>query len=266
VAYLRQASDLMRAEVLPSLESLTESVDARVAASYESSETAGALLWLIGLAAVVVLVGAAAWLAQRTRRWLSLPLVIAIGVVVAGTVIAGGAMLYAEAQATDVRDGAYARSAQLSQARVDAFDAKSNESLGLINRGSGKTFEEGPGGFDELMQSAQDVLPAEPDALPASLAGYDAVHTDIRALDDAGNWDGAVDLAVTDAPEGSNAAFGEFDQLSEDQLLAATEQVDDDLSTARQPLGVTRLLLVVAGIVAAMAAWEAFAVRLREYQ
>jgi hypothetical protein len=266
VAYLRQASSLMRTEALPTLESLAESVDARIASSYESSESAGTALWLIGLGAVVILAGAGVWLIQRTRRWVSMPLVIAMAVIGGATVIAGAAMLYAQARATDVRDGAYARAADLTQARIGAFDAKSNESLGLINRGSGQTFEVQPGGFDDLMASAQDVLPEEPASLRSTLDGYDDVHTRIRDLDDNGDWEAAVALAVSDAPDGSNGAFSAFDDVSDEELASATDEVDDDLAAARQPLGAARLLLVVAGLVAAVAAWQAFAERLREYR
>jgi hypothetical protein len=266
VAYLRQASDLMRSEVLPTLASLSEAADRRVADSYASSESAGLALWLIGIGAVVILAGAAAWLTQRTRRWVSVPLVVAMATIAGATLIAGAAMIYAQAEATDVRDGSYARSADLTQSRIDAFDAKSNESLGLINRGSGKSFEEQPGGFDDLMASATSTVPADPESLADTLDHYDEVHTNIRRLDDAGDWDAAVRLAVSPEPNGSNGAFAAFDDESARELSSATEQVDSDLAGARRPLGAARLVLVLAGLVAAVAAWQAFAERLREYR
>lgn len=264
VAYLKQASTLLRDDALPRLQAVTEASAERVAGGYDRSIDGAMLLVLgagLGLLAAIV---AQAVLAVRTRRLLSVPLVSAAGVILAVTVVAAGGMAFAQWKANDVRRGAYAGTVAFSQARIDAFDAKSAESLTLISRGSGQAFEER---FRQRAASAEAALVEERDSpVRDRLADYLAVHQQVRDLDDTGDWDGAVALATGDDEAGANATFAAFDEASAEELAAEADDLDDELDAARVPLGVLRLLLLVAGVVAAALAWQAAAVRLREYR
>ena len=81
------------------------------------------------------------------------------------------------------------------QARIDGNDAKSNESLTLIARGSGAAFE-------EAWQASADAVDGRPARLDASAtwtqcgSAYAAVHTQIRELDDGGSWDAGGGVAT----------------------------------------------------------------------
>ena len=81
------------------------------------------------------------WLARRTRRYVNLPLAAA-ALVVLVTLVVGTVGLLAVKEGVDTtRDGVYAATLSTAQARIAGFDAKSNESLTLIARGSGAAFE-----------------------------------------------------------------------------------------------------------------------------
>ena len=263
VAYLKQASTLLREEVLPGLQSVTEASARRVDRGYDRSADSAGLLGFAALLGLGGAVGAQAVLALRTRRLLSISMVSAAGVTLVATLLAAGGMAFAQWKANDVRSDAYSGTVAYSQARIDAFDAKSAESLTLISRGSGQAFEER---FQEKIEAAQAVLETESGSADEALAAYRTVHDRVRAFDDGGDWDSAVALATGAAPDGSNESFLEFDSASGAALATNADDLSDGLRDARAPLGLLRILLLLAGVVAAGLAWQAAAIRLREYR
>jgi hypothetical protein len=137
-AYLRQATQLLHTDALPPLEDLVKTEQARIADSYSGS--AHAVYWLvIGLlAALGILLFTQTWLAGRTRRLLNLPLVTATAAVIVVGVVLVATMAWSQSKANHTRSNAYFATVELATARIDAFDAKSAESLTLISRGSGR--------------------------------------------------------------------------------------------------------------------------------
>jgi hypothetical protein len=177
-------------------------------------------------------------------------------------------MALAQHSATDVRSGSLANTIALATARTDAFDAKSAESLTLINRGSGQPFEaQYQTVIHDASNALSDIAGRDPARAPISALGtYEAAHRLVRSRDDAGDWDGAVRLATTPDPKGTKTAFATFDSVSRASLRGQASHVADGLSSARRALGVTAVLLLIAGIVAAGLAWRGIAARLREYR
>jgi hypothetical protein len=188
-------------------------------------------------------------------------------ILVAG-LVALGTMAWADGRADDIRAQQYAATRALTQARAQAFDAKANEALTLISRGSGAGFEESwqdsANGATEVLMNAQDVGVSKEVIL--SFKAYTTVHEQIRRLDDDGDWKGAVALATGPGAEGANAAFATFSQRSGDQLAATAGEIDAGLGGAGTWLNLAALLLLVAGLVAAAAAWFGFSVRLDDYR
>ena len=132
-----------------------------------------------------------------------------------------------------IQTGSFAAVNAAADARIDANNAKSNESLTLIARGSGGAFE------TAWKASAESVVgqPRAGWAGRARPAGSGRLHDgaqQIRELDDGGEWDRAVALATGTGPESANTAFnafdaslaGTFDQVSQEPrppaLSAAT--------------------------------------------
>ena len=267
-AYLRQASNLLRSDALPPLAQEVSVEQVRITKAYGNAARAENALVAILVLAVVVLLFVQVWLSFRTRRLLSPNLVAATAIVIVGGVIGIGIMTLAEHSATDVRSGSLANTIALATARTDAFDAKSAESLTLINRGSGQPFE---AQYQGLIGDANTALSGIADRAPArssitALGTYETAHRLIRTRDDAGDWDGAVRLATTADPRGTKTTFAAFDSVSRVSLSDQASHVSDGLKSARRALGVTAVLLLVAGLAAAILSWRGVAARLREYR
>jgi hypothetical protein len=269
-AYLRQAATLLRTSALPALEDLGKTEQRRVDDAYSAS--ARAMIWLvIGLlAGLAMLLVTQVWLSARTRRLINLPLLAATGgVLVIGAVLLG-VMAWSQGKATHTREHAYFATLEVATGRIDAFDAKSAESLTLIARGSGQAYE---ASYQQLAKNATAVLNdaasrggTNEQAAQKAFAAYQAVHTQIRKLDDGGDWDAAVKLATGSTSTDSNAVFGAFDQASAKALDQRANQLRHDLGTARSPVTPFGWIALVIGLAAAVAAARGTSIRLREYR
>jgi hypothetical protein len=267
-AYLRQASNLLRAEALPALAQVVAGEQKRIDNAYSDAARAENILVVIMLVAIVLLLGVQIWLSSKTRRLLNTNLAVATAIVIVGGVIGIGLMSFAEHSATDVRSGSLANTVALATSRTDAFDAKSAESLTLINRGSGQPFEVQ---YQDVMKGATAALSSISSRAPAeapadALQTYENAHRLVRTRDDAGDWDGAVRLATTSDPRGTKTTFAAFDSVSRESLNGQASRVSGALNSARRPLGVTAVLLLIAGLGASVLAWRGIAARLREYR
>jgi hypothetical protein len=264
-AYLKNASNLLRTDILPLLGAASDAATEQFDDAIAASNAAGIRLAIGVLAGLALLIGAQVVLAGRTRRMLSVPVAFATVVLVLAGAVAFATMGWADSTADDIRADQYAVTKALTQARAEAFDAKSNESLTLISRGSGATYEEA---WQDSMGRADGVL--ERAGLPGDIAerlgDYRAVHEQIRTLDDGGDWDGAVALATGPDEGGANAAFAAFDDRSGDQLSASAGEIDDGLGGTETWLNTVGLLVLAAGLVAAVAAWWGFSIRLDDYR
>jgi hypothetical protein len=265
-AYLRQATNLLRTDALPPLAALGQTEQARVNQAY--ADSADATAWLVAglVIALVVLLAAQVWLSVRTRRTFNPPLVIATAVVLVIGVAAAGVLAWSQGKAKDTRGGAYFATLGLASARIDAFDAKSAESLALIARGQGQAYN---ASFDNLSANVSAVLDdaahrggADEQTAQARFRDYLAVHSRVRAADDGGRWDDAVKLATGQA----NTAFQTFSDASATALDRRSAQLRHNLSSARSPLPAFAWIGLIAGVAAAIAAGLGISPRLREYR
>src|SRR6266568_4711370 len=269
-AYLRQATTLLRTDALPALEDLGKTEQSRVDDAYSAS--ARATIWLvIGLlAGLAMLIVTQAWLAARTRRLINLPLLAATGGVLVVGVVLLGVMAWSQGKATHTRDHAYFATLELATGRIDAFDAKSAESLTLIARGSGQAYE---ASYQQLAKNATAVLTdaasrggGNEQAAQQAFTSYQDVHTQIRKLDNGGDWDAAVALATGAKNTAANAVFHRFDQASATALDQRAKQLRHDLGTARSPVTPFGWIALVIGVAAAVAAARGTSIRLRGYR
>ena len=275
-AYLRQAGNSLRAEVLPPLLKLVTSEEKRISDDYGTISSADAALIAVLVLAIVALLAVQVWLSIKTRRTFNTNLALATALVVVAGLIGATAMAFAQQKASDVRSGSLSETILLSTARADVFDAKSAESLTLINRGSGQPFEaqyQSDFGHASALFGQIDHLGNTDEGRSASTSGlgqlldtYDTAHQAVRKQDDDGDWDAAVRLATSDDARGTKVAFAQFDARSNSRLASEATHVSDDLHTARSPLGAIAVLVLLAGFVAAALAWRGIAARLREYR
>lgn len=269
-AYLRQATNLLRDQALPVLERLVATEEQRVDDAYSSS--ANAVIFLVvglvlALVALTVLLG---FLAVRTRRWINVPIAVAAIAVLAVGLIALVLMGGSQHKANNARQGPYRETVALATARIDAFDAKSAESLTLIARGSGDAYDKR---FDQLAANARLVLStvgSQRGTEPAApFEDYLKVHAAIRQADQSGNYDRAVQLATAATVAGSrtaNATFASFDKASAAALADQSSNLRDELGSARTPLLVISWVALLVGLLAAVATYRGVSTRLREYR
>jgi len=268
-AYLRQASVLLRSRMLPTLSGIVDANDARAEAEFSAARSATTRLVAAGVGILVVLLAAQVWLARRSRRLVNLPLAAATAAVAVALVAGGIVMVATQSRAAKVQRTSYAATLALAQARIAAYDAKSNESLTLIARGTGQVYE---AAYRTRLAQIQQQLGTAADVGVAGnarteLADWDTVHQRIRTLDDAqGRWDQAVRLAIGSDPNSANAKFADFAATTRQALDDQAAAVSDRLASSRAVLLITGWLTLLLGVLAAAAAWWGVSLRLEEYR
>ncbi|MBO3083358.1 hypothetical protein [Cellulomonas fengjieae] len=263
-AYLDQASSVLRTDVLPQLDALVQANTDRVDGSFNS---VGSVPWLLALCvvALALLVVVQVWLAKRTHRRLNAGLfwatVLALAATLGGAVVLGSAAQ----KAGDARNGPYDATVAVSQAYSLANDAKSQESFTLIKRGSGAAYEEE---FVLKTDEARELLArdtVDPGLTPL-LEDWVTSHQEIRALDDGGDWDSAVALAVSEEPGAPNDVFETFSTAASSSLEASAAETHDALSGSGGSSVLVGWLMLVAGVLAAALAWRGISTRVEEYR
>jgi len=267
--YLRVASSGLRSDALPILDALVRANDARVGAEFDAAAGASAALISSGVLALLVLVGGMVWLSRRTHRYVNLPLAVATLAILVTLVIGWISLAAIASRVGTVRDGSYAATLATATARIAAFDAKSNESLTLIARGSGSKFEKA-WLSSSTMVTDRSAASARLRDDAASAGGlwkkYVDTHRHIREADDRGRWEAAVKQATGSGPTSANATFDAFDAASASALTSSSRAASDSLDTPRSWLPFAAWLALLVGIAAAVSAWWGVSLRLEEYR
>jgi hypothetical protein len=272
--YLRVAGSGLRSEALPILDALVQANDARVRAEFNNAAGASTALITSGVLALLVLIGGMVWLSRRTHRFVNVPLAGATAAVLVTLLVGYLLLASVSSRVATVRDGAYAATLATAKARIAAFDAKSNESLTLIARGSGSAFEEAWKASSAVVvtQSGTSArLSDAPTKVDAALMGglwthYVQTHTKLRAADDGGHWDLAVGQAIGNYTNSGNATFAAFDADSGTVLTASSHATSSSLDAPRPWLPFAAWLGLLVGIAAAVSAWWGVSLRLEEYR
>jgi hypothetical protein len=265
--YLRNASAGLGSDGLPILRALASSNEDRVAEEFDNARQAIWLLLVVGVLAVGTLVGVMWWLARRTHRVLNLPLLGATLAIVLLTGVGLVGLAVSGARVSDVQDTSYASALAAAKARVAAFDAKSNESLTLVARGSGSSYEEAwQAAAAEVEQELPNVSSPGVD-LGAAWEAYAGAHATVRSTDDEGDWDRAVSLAVNRTDDTApNQVFTAFDTASAAALEEDSAATAEELSAAGWWMPALAVLVLVLSAAAAALAWRGMAQRLGEYR
>ncbi|CAB4700989.1 MAG: hypothetical protein F2667_04965 [Actinobacteria bacterium] len=255
--YLRTASTALRADALPIVQAL---VDANAARAEDEMDGQRPLVMLVpGVLALLVLRQISGAIARRFRRRVNVGLAAAFASIAALSLV-GLVVTFGQQSDNDtLLDGSYAQAVDEASARTAANDAKSNESLRLISRGSGSAFE---AAWAAAAQVVEDT--ASPDTLPA-WQEYADRHAALVALDDAGDWDRAVRNATTSGDQGSTAALEAFDAQAQAVVDDSAEQTTEELRAGNTGILVLALISLAVGIAAAGLATWGIAQRRREY-
>ena len=237
-AYLRKASSELRSTALPIVDQLVDSNSTR------TTDAMGAhhpwWVFLPAVVAVVLLWFANRWIGRRFHRRVNpgiLVAVLAVGVV---GIVAAFLVNGQQNQNDELTDGSFQSVVDGSSARTSANDAKANESLRLIARGSGQAFEDAWVAAAAIVDQA--LLEPSLNGLQGSWATYKSQHQEIVDLDDGGDWDEAV-VAATSTEDGSASdTFADFDAQLQDSLSASGTATTETLTNGNSVLLVLAVL------------------------
>jgi hypothetical protein len=264
--YLKDANAVLQEDSLPLVKALVKANESRVDTEFDG--VGHGTIWIIvaGLVTLLVFAATLRWLARRTHRYVNVPIAGGAALVLLTTVIGGVALYSASGDASDTRANAYSKTLALSRARIAAYDARSNESLTLIARGSGDAFDKA---YNAAATEVDNQLgKSTVDGLESSWNEYKRVHGKVRDADTKGNWDGAVTMAVgkTTTADNSVKTFSAFDQTSAEQLKSTSDAVTSELSDSRDGLPPIGWLGLPIGIAAALLVAWGMSQRLEEYR
>lgn len=261
-AYLDQGSTLVREQMLASLDSVL-SIAADDAAADFGAGNLSIVLVVVVLAALVVLVVCQVRLARMTRRRLNPGLAITTVLLLVAFVVGALGATSSATAAGDVRVDSYRPTLAVAQASVLAAEARTLESLTLIKRGSGDAFEVE---FVERSNEAIELLTDIDSRLASRLQDWVALHAEIRAVADSGDWEGAVAMAITDDEGGASQAYAEFVESAAAVVDSGSTDVTSGLSDAAGQARSAAWVLLIAGILGAVACWRGMAPRREEYR
>ncbi len=260
-AYLRTASNELRGRGMVVVDALIDANSTRAQRSLANQHP----VWMLlpPLLTLALLAVANQWIATRFRRRFNVGLVLAGGLILAVALTATALSALQSRDNSTLSSTTYADVVTGADARSAASAAKSNESLRLIARGSGASFEKA------WTQESEAVVSELQDRSMGDLqtlwSTYTQGHQQIVAKDDGGDWDGAVALATSRDSGSASVAFEAFDQAAATSVRASATVVEDRLSQRQTFFLALAAAVVLAGLAAMGLAWRGVTRRLEEY-
>ncbi|MGH3452213.1 MAG: hypothetical protein ACRDQW_16130, partial [Haloechinothrix sp.] len=267
-SYLREASHLMRSTILPAARDLYV-IDTALLA--DEQDDAADFPWLPALLVVALLAGLITtqrYLQRKTNRVFNVGLAVATGAVVLGLLWGAVALIVQSVLVDSAEDGGTAQVDLLVRSRINALQARADETLTLVARGDGGSYEEefvelterlagtdGRGGMlREASELADDAPAAEHiDAARESAAAWLEAHDQVSRLNEAGDYSAAVNYAIDPRKEDASAAtFLKLDDNLRSAIGAGRQSFFDDTTNASRALILLPAGLSVLSIVAVL--------------
>lgn len=216
-------------------------------------------LLLVGLLALAALFLINQQLARAFRRRVNKGLAIAGAIVLVVTIVGVAGAWLQDSSNDSLRDGDLALAISQANARTAANDAKANESLALIKRGSGSTYVTA---WEKSALVVEDSLRRD---TGDQWNAYVSVYREIRKQDDGGDWTKARDLATTKGDDGSSKPLNAFDGASETIVQTASDHVTGDLKSGRSLALAVSIVSLLLGVGAAVFVARGIGERRREF-
>ncbi len=260
-AYLREASNLMRTELLPAAQELYRAETGRVTRAQDEAKFPVAEV-LVALAFVIALLLTQRYLTRKTNR------VLNIGLLVATAAAVLSLLWVTTVSVLLMRDVGDSRTASqqvdvLAQARIATLTARGDETLTLVARGAGQAYEksyvETSERLGELLEQARQGESGAVQEARRAFAQWQQVHQRIREADDAGQYADAVKLI-------DNSFFDSLDQALVQAIGEARQDFSDEVAVARSTLAGTVAGLLVLALISAAGSTTGLWQRLKEYR
>lgn len=255
-AYMTLASNELRSEALPILTTLTKANEVRARGEFNHVPSQWSIIpALVGIGVIVLI---SVWLARRTRRYINRPIAAAVALLAVAAAFVYSTVTTDTQSTSRVLSTSYDEAITNSQLAIAAHDARANESLTLIARGSGAAYEKA---FDARSSEITQQASA---ATRTSWAAYVAQHDQARKLDDAGDWDKAVALVTQDGA--LRTAFDQALAPIEASATESEEQTSSSLAAAADGWVAPFLFSLAAAIAAALLVVRGMGQRIGEYR
>ena len=262
VAYLSESSALMQRDVMPAAERLYATQSGAVLAS-ERAVGPSRVVIAAAVLVLVLLVLSQVALARRSHRRLNPGLVLATvltAVLVVWLTVAG---LVATQAASSARTNGGEPLDTTVSARILAQQARADEILGLLKRGSDALSDIR---FDERTAQIGWLLDEHPvNGAADALRGWMRSHDEIRRKLAGGDYGGAVAIARDDAPQHSTVQFTELDSALRDDITELRDRQRDGITDAYTALNLLPAGTAAISVLAALAVAAGIAPRLSEY-
>jgi hypothetical protein len=258
-AYLREASGLMRATLLPAARDLSAQENAQLAAADQRATGLPYAALAVALIAALVLAAGQWWLARRSNRIVNPGLLVASVVGLASLIWLVTALTVARTNLGAARDHGSTPVEALARAETAALQAHADESLTLIDRAGDDSFQgdfvseqkrlgPGPGTLLTGAAAAAHGSPGEQKAVAAlgDAPTWYIAHQQVRSLDDSGHHLAAIQWTLGNSPADSGSLFGILDT---DLTSAIAADQASFRSVAQQ--GRNDLVFLEAGMIAA---------------
>jgi hypothetical protein len=275
VAYQREASNLMRTQLLPAAQQLYDDEVGRVSADQDRAGGFPFVEILLGLLVLGALVVAQVFVRRRTNRVFNIGLVAATGAALISLLWVMISTFGVIASVDDSRVDGSAQVDVLARARIATLQARTDETLTLVARGTGKVYQDDyvqvttklTGLLDEASSKATDpAVGSEVTSARENTKAWLAAHDAVRKADDAGDYGGAVRLTIAPVQEGAGTAFDKVDTDLREAIDYTRSSFNTHVSEAGGALGGTVFIVSLLAIVVAAGAAAGLWQRLKEYR
>jgi hypothetical protein len=275
-AYLSQASALNRDSLQPQAQTLFRIAEQEMDRGYGSAKsTVVVVLYvLVLLGLIAALLHTQVRLSRTTKRTFNIPLVGATALSVLLGLISSGVLIAQRSHLADADDEGSTPVTLLAQARIFALRERGDEALTLAARGGGAQYEQdfdtvsqrlsGPHGLLAVASASVDG-----DARSWVLSAiekhdvYVGAHDEVRKMDDGGDHDGAVKLAVgTDTTATFRGLTDDVGHALDDRRNA----FDREIGAAGRGLGLLNVLGPLLALAACALVWLGIRPRLEEFR
>ncbi|GAA3341327.1 hypothetical protein GCM10020358_32230 [Amorphoplanes nipponensis] len=288
-SYLASASKLSRESLQPQAQALFQSAQREVGDGYGDARSSWwtALLVVLLLALLAALLLAQRHLSRTTHRTFNVPLLVATAVTLVLALGGGGVLISQRAHLSEADTEGSAPVALLAETRIAALRERGDEALTLAARageGGGDPslplaqraaagnleadFDLTSGRLDELLADAAALMPdgaagAAVRSAAESHRAYVGAHDQVRDLDNRGDYDGAVALAI--GPRTSTAFAGLTGGI--DRGLESRKDVfSAEIGAAGRGLGLLTVLGPLLALLVCGLAYAGIRARLEEYR
>jgi hypothetical protein len=267
-SYLREASELMRVKILPAAQDLYRIDTDRLDTEQNNATGFAWLATLLAVGLLIALIATQRYLTRKTNRVVNIGLLVGTGAVVLAILWGSTALIVQSALVGGGKTDGTRQVDVLVRARIAAMQARADETLTLVARGDGAAYEKdfaglsaqlvGRDGRGGLLGEAKGLAGGQGPAAQVESAVQNAsawvkAHAQVRQLDDGGQYQDAVNMAIDNTKQDSAAAaFLHLDENLVAAINVGRQGFLDDTRNADRALtglapGVAVLALIAAG-------------------